>query len=817
MWKKGFLTGSLFVFVLFPPLTWSQPAEERLRLYVMLAGTAEAPTPEEVVEDWDFSSPPPTEGLGAQKPMTAWYLLPRRAEGDFKALLDANPDTARSRLERYIVVEYPGESSLDEAMSALNADSNIEAAMRPVEITLSSSKRPAHSRNADRGQLGSNYGLEEMSLPEAWALVSGHAFIGVVDTGLATEHPELQAFTAGGAFTDGGFLPVYSLDLGRWPNAIDDNVDELEPEVVQNPDPSCPTDGNGMAQADFAGHGTHVAGLLVANHQVGDTKGVCKGCGIGMWRTSYLQCVVGAGVRPTLNSDATAAAVSFLGDAGAQAISMSWGFAPQQADYCAAMPNDPFCLAYDYVESRQIALVGASGNHRDPLQFPARDGRVVAAGGFDEQLLLWDEARPPNSIQDCPYWPTFGEFECGSNWTTSTGGPKQETIAASRQVFGLTYPGMDWNSTVGCGDSFGPGTTTDGTGNCTGTSMSAPQITGLIGLMRSANPLVGAGDPESPTAFGMRDVLASTTFRSQAGQPWSAQLGYGRPDAEQAVRAVLGEVSGQTAKNRAIPMFSFYGDGSDDYAYTTSPQTSISFMISNASNYSPIGTSIPGYSDFPDDPLLGPSDTPKAATFVMATAYLPVPGAPDLVPLYMADRSRHFPVGCNPNLSSCNTNNRDFLLATGEAELESLHASGYEYRGIEGYVYERCTPEPACIPEGAERLWRKCKTADDDCAIFLESERASFEAAGYTVAFPTGFSMHIGYAYPNVDADSDGLVDGFELLVGTDPDISDTDGDGASDGTEFPLAGISDSDPCEGPLDFRCRGVDLIFEDRFED
>lgn len=812
--KKIFLMG--FLLLLFSISGWSQPAEERLRLYVMLAADPGAPTPEDVVEDWDFSSTPPTTGLGAESPVTAWYLLPRRAGGDFKALLDANPETARARLERYIVVEYPSDSNLNDAMSALDADSNIEAVMQPVEIALSSSKTPPSPETAARGQLGANYGLEDMNVPEAWGLAGGHAFIGVVDTGLAVEHPELRPFTTGGSFTNGGFLPAYSLDFGRWPDGLDDNVDELEPELVQSPDPACPTDGNGMASPDFAGHGTHVAGLLVANHQVGSAMGVCKGCGIGMWKTTYAVCDPAVGVVPQLNSDATAAAVTFLGDVGAQAINMSWGFAPPQADYCAAAPNNVFCLAYDYVESRQIALVGASGNHRVPLQFPARDGRVIAAGGFDEQLLLWDEARPPNSIQDCPYWPALGERECGSNWTVNSGGPKQEAVAAARQVFGLAYPGMDWNTTVGCGDSFGPGTASDGTGNCTGTSMSAPQIAGVIGLMRSINPLIGVGDPEAPGAFGMRDVLASTTFRSQASQPWSRQLGYGRPDAELAVRTVLGEVSGQTTKNRAIPLLSFYSSGSDDYAYTTSPQTSISFMINNASNYSPAGATVPGYSAFPNDPLLGPRDIPRANAFIMATEYLPQAGAPNLVPLYIADRSRHFPIGCNPSLPSCNTNNRDFLLATGESELEALHAAGYSYRGVEGYVYERCSPEPSCIPDGAEKLWRKCKSADDDCAVFLENERVSFEAAGYTDAFPAGFPMHIGYAYPNVDTDSDGLVDGFEHLIGTDPDIADTDGDGASDGAEFPLADVSGSDPCDGPLADRCRGVDLIFEDRFE-
>ncbi|PIV33644.1 MAG: hypothetical protein COS34_06610, partial [Lysobacterales bacterium CG02_land_8_20_14_3_00_62_12] len=55
------------------------------------------------------------------------------------------------------------------------------------------------------------------------------------------------------------------------------------------------------------------------------------------------------------------------------------------------------------------------------------------------------------------------------------------------------------------------------------------------------------------------------------------------------------------------------------------------------------------------------------------------------------------------------------------------------------------------------------------------------------------------YAYPNIDSDDDGLIDGFERIIGTRPDIADSDGDGASDGSEFPLAGLRVADPCQGP------------------
>jgi hypothetical protein len=104
------------------------------------------------------------------------------------------------------------------------------------------------------------------------------------------------------------------------------------------------------------------------------------------------------------------------------------------------------------------------------------------------------------------------------------------------------------------------------------------------------------------------------------------------------------------------------------------------------------------------------------------------------------------------------------------------------------------------MPAGAVRLYRQCKLADDDCAVFVESEKAAFEANGYTAAYPAGTDVVMGYAFPNVDADQDELIDGFERLIGTNPAVSDSDADGAKDGVEYPLAGVPVSDPCSGTL-----------------
>jgi hypothetical protein len=126
----------------------------------------------------------------------------------------------------------------------------------------------------------------------------------------------------------------------------------------------------------------------------------------------------------------------------------------------------------------------------------------------------------------------------------------------------------------------------------------------------------------------------------------------------------------------------------------------------------------------------------------------------------------------------------DFLLVTTTADIEYAHNHGYNLRAIQGYVYAPCTPEPGCIPPGAEKLYRACNTAAVDCATFLESETAAFAAKGYVTTFPpiADTKTLLGYAYP----------------------ATDTDG------------GVPLGDPCAGGVGARYCGADVVFANGFD-
>lgn len=838
---------------------------------VMLRHAEQAPTVEQVLA-FDFSrDDPPIAALRGLPVLGVSALIQPRASEGYRRILERYPQSPRARLERYLVVRVPPDVDYAPLLERLRADPVVEAAFGtlPVRLPISAGStvapRPGLKAAAAFGSgqvksVANQYHLAQLNLTAAWQFTLGWGHVGVLDTGIDTTHPDLVPFSASGQFVGGNFMSARSFDTGRLgiPNgSIDYDVDERQAmPLTGNEAALCANSGiPNLMIPTSAGHGTHVVGLVAANHLGGNgIEGVCGRCGTAMAKISDLSCSVDSTVVPPVVSvvpgvparlipgdpfDLTGSrptvvtALTTLTQNGFQVLNLSFGGSGIEDAYCGRSTNNvphssySYCLALAFASEADVAVVSAAGNDRTFLNFPAQEPNVVSVGGVDSLGGFWnDDPDPaPLNLDGClqpPAVPTAGA-ECGSNKTMSVGGPRQELAAPAKSTQSLAYRGFDWNVGISCGDSVG-GANGDGIGPCTGTSMSSPIVAGIFGIYRSVNPLVPVGAPEGP-ASGIRGVMASTTFQAGAGIPWAMDFGYGIPDVERGVKKLLGVVRGQQVRNRLVPLFSVYSSVATDYAQLAIPQSVAQLIRTGMYRTQPLagefieGRATPGYGTIRGEAALG-APAARADAYVLTTQLPPWNTQRPLVPLYSMSRPRNWPVGCVTGTAGCNSSNIDIVLLVDTSQLEFANANGYKYLGVQGYVFARCTPEPSCMPPGTVKLYLQCNLQQDDCAVFPEGRKAEFESALYNIPFPTSSTVVLGYAYPNMmvsDGDGDGLADVMETSIGTNPVSADSDGDGIADGIEYPFANVPVSDPCtEGAANTCLIPRDGLFASGFE-
>lgn len=560
-----------------------------------------------------------------------------------------------------------------------------------------------------------HYDAADINVIPAWEYVTGHAYLGMVDIGILT-----TTCTSGNL----GQCQVH-------PGLAANFRAHLSPEEI-----------NFLAPAN--GHGMHVMGIMagVTNENSG-TVGVCQECSTLMKKLPGNLGNAGGDVMELIQS-------------GVQAINMSWG---DTSDLFNLTP-----VIEGLAAERDVVLVAAAGNTGiNSLDFPASHQDVIGVGGSGYDGSRW------NDTGNC-----IDPNECASNYSNSM------VVAPAKRILSAWEFNENYTNFL-CGDALhapfgspnslvqGPvhanASATDGYGLCTGTSMAAPLVTGIVGLIRSVNPLL------SRTA--VKDIIQNTT-----DNPANAtDIGYGLVNAETAVKASLGTVNGSVIRNRLTPLFVLYSNTATDHFYTTVPQMAMSAIQDDprwtySSTTSPYGNApsapyaakagipaVAGYS-LPDG-----STTPGASVYIFTTDFNPVSLDHTLMPLY--------------RLSYISGTDRDFSYATDVNDFTYFTSAHYFVDGIEGYIY----PPTISRPPGTVKLYRMYHPGNNDYAIFPQTQLAQMQAAGY-VAPENGLSDWIGYVYLNVDSDLDQLIDGFELLLGTNTTQVDSDWDGLNDGQE---------------------------------
>ena len=278
----------------------------------------------------------------------------------------------------------------------------------------------------------------------------------------------------------GAGVIVAVLDTGVYIDHLD-----LKANVVDCKDATGRKIRNGCT--DSHGHGTHVAGTIVANR--GD-----DGLGIlGVAPDAKLMAIKVCGKRGDCWGDDIAAGILYAADNGAHIISISLSD---------DLPDLLIEAAIDYAVDAGVLVVAAAGNdgpEEGSIDYPAANPKVIAVGA------VW----MPNYVPD---------------WSSRGINPgEEEYIVEEREVeFGAPGIGIESTYNDGCYTFMD------------GTSMAAPHVSGLAAklwqgsadatrsyLQRIAVDISPVGD-DPATGFGLPIAMAPglTVLSPDGGESW---------------------------------------------------------------------------------------------------------------------------------------------------------------------------------------------------------------------------------------------------------------------------------------------------------
>lgn len=624
-------------------------------------------------------------------PSSARYLVDDdRMNNATRSVL--SPDDPEETLMRYVILRYPsvaGAVTANNLLAGVVGEANVGINHMASWSFVPNDPYFAKSNATDPAQF--QWGMNAMNFPSAWNTTFGFGYIGDVDSGFVNDTPPMDVAA--------NYRSQFSVAISAPP-------------------------------AGYEAHGTHVAGILVgvANNLSGISGG-CPTCSLAEMRTS------------TSNMGNLTTGIKNLTDRGVQVVNMSFENDTANA-VCGGVFADinMMCNAISAGVTRDIMYVASAGNFRSPTPaFPASHSDVLAVGGA--QIATPPPSNPfiyPYPWQQWIFSSTFGTTYPGTNGV----------IAPAASIVSTIPPWSTYITTAPyCADSTGAdnsGPAGDGFGNCTGTSMSAPHVSALAGIVRSINPRLTASQ-------------IKTTIRQQSGSFTGTYMNNGTPIQATSkgmpnAATVVSNTISQTP-NKLTPLFSFYSTGRLDYFYTTVPQMGAAAIMgtleprNNGSqcsiNYVPTGTTIFNYTFFPGTTNgVCPNQIVAAQVWVFTTTQNPKSSTDPLVPLYRMSWKCGDPSSNPPAICGSNGQHMDVTYTTDAAGIAAFQNVGYKVDGIEGYIYPKTSPQPV----GTVKLMRKYNPSRDDHAIFPDTLLTDMTNQGYT---QNSGSDYIGYVYIN--------------------------------------------------------------------
>lgn len=321
-----------------------------------------------------------------------------------------------------------------------------------------------------------------LGMPAVWRDMTDSPYrreitVAVIDTGVRFDHPNLQ----GGLIGPGeGAFDFVGADGTPDPSGPDeDPTDPSENRPATNP----------------GSHGTHVAGIIVANWNTFDPP--CDGCSTsgvaGLVHTAPVKVLPlrslsasGSGsvantvlaVRYAAGETVTVAGVERTNPRPAQVINLSLG------NPISAQAARPMCDAIADAAARGVLVIAAAGNgYGSTPYYPAACAGAVAVGSVGPGAALptaggVSRAQP----RPAPYSQSFAAVQLlapGGNTLTAHNGARLGARAFPDAVFSTS-----WNYLQGTPNYFG----------YEGTSQAVPMVSAVAALMLSKGVSTGAPD-----------------------------------------------------------------------------------------------------------------------------------------------------------------------------------------------------------------------------------------------------------------------------------------------------------------------------------
>jgi subtilisin family serine protease len=385
-----------------------------------------------------------------------------------------------------------------ESGAALNAAPNF------VRITQASPEETAAAQPTAAGPLA---GTNDQWYGDQWFLNETNqygSFMNGADADI--DAPEAWAKTTGSSA-----VIIAIIDEG-----VDRTHEDLSAKMVPGYDATGLGSG-GSPQGNDA-HGTAAAGVAAAksNNTIG-VAGVCQNCLIMPVRIAY-EDVNGNWVT----TDATLAnGITWAYQNGAWILNNSWRAGPPSTAITAAISN---AKTQGRGGRGSVVVFSAGNDNVSTVSYPASLDTVISVGALNMCSQRKIPATSTMTTQNqCngfePWGSSYGtglDIAAPGVWLTTTDimGAAGYSNSAT-QIYGANY-----------------------TGFFNGTSGAAPVVSGVAGLVLSANPYLSADEVQTILQNNADDV-------SPAG--WDVETGYGRVNANRAVQGALAAFVRDTA------------------------------------------------------------------------------------------------------------------------------------------------------------------------------------------------------------------------------------------------------------------------------